>query len=286
MSEELEEKLDELEQEAAKEVVEEEIEVKAEEKPPGFLTHEEWIEQGKDPADFRGENAYKAHYDSLKDVRDLKSTMNQVVAGVESWKQQQNESKAQEIAEAKIQAVADLAKAKDADDMDGYATATDKIASLEKQSNIVQTTQVNPIITDFASQNPIIDRSNAQYDPEFHQDMIMIHNSKLDQLLGGDRSRAGELTPAQIERVQALAFTQAKELHPGKFVSSKNKRVTSASPSKKKVEGVDAVSQLRSIKGNSKNPRDTTPAQDIYKLLLEKDPAAAETFAKNITTGE
>lgn len=259
---------------------------KALEKPPGFLTHDEWIAAGKDPADFRGEKAYKAQYDSLKEIRDLKGTMNQVVQGVESWKQQQNEIKAQEIEEAKNQAIADLAKAEDDEDIKGALAAKDKINSLDKQTTVVQTTQVNPIITDFTSKNPIIDPANTQYDAEFHQDMIMIHNSKLDQLLGGDRTRANELTQAQIERVQVLAFNQAKELHQDKFKSPKNKRTTSASPTKTVTKGVDVVTKLKSVEGNPRNPRDTTPAKDIYEYILEKDPAAAKIFAENVTVGE
>jgi len=252
-------------------------------KPPGFLTHDEWIAAGKDPADFRGEKAYKAQYDSLKEIRDLKGTMNQVVQGVESWKHQQNEIKAQEIEEAKNQAIVDLAKAQTDDDMDAALAAKDKINSLDKQTTVVQQPpQVNPIITDFTSKNPIIDPANTKYDAEFHQDMIMIHNSKLDQLLGGDRTRANELTQAQIERVQALAFNQAKELHQDKFVSPKNKRTTSANSTKTVTKGVDIVTQLKSVEGNPRNPRDTSPAKDIYEILLAKDPKAAETFAKNV----
>lgn len=279
---------DELEKGAILEAEKEALTVKPDDetpkkdKPPGFLTHDEWIAAGKDPADFRGEKAYKAQYDSLKEIRDLKGTMNQVVQGVESWKHQQNEIKAQEIEEAKNQAIADLAKAQTDDDMDAALAAKDKINSLDKKTTVVQTTQVNPIITDFASKNPIIDPANTQYDAEFHQDMIMIHNSKLDQLLGGDRTRANELTQAQIERVQTLAFNQAKELHQDKFVSPKNKRTTSANPTKTVTKGIDVVAQLKSVEGNPRNPRDTSPAKDIYELIKVKDPAAAETFAKNV----
>ena len=45
------------------------IEDKPKEKPPGYLTYDEWIAKGKDPADFRGENAYISQYESLKEGR-------------------------------------------------------------------------------------------------------------------------------------------------------------------------------------------------------------------------
>lgn len=248
-------------------------------KPPGFLSYEEWIEKGRDPADFRGENAYNKQYDALKEVRELKATMTHVVDGMETWKQQQNEVMAQQLADAKAEAAAEFERAKGADDIDAALAAQDKINQLDRQAPAVE---ANPVITEFASKNPIIDPANKQYDAEFHQDMIMIHNGKLDQLLGGDRSRAGELTQAQVERVQALAFRQTKELHPDKFVSPKNNRVTAAAPTKTTVSKGNTATKLKSVVGNSRNARDTSPANDIYELIKAQDPDAAETFAKNV----
>lgn len=252
-------------------------------KPPGFLTYDEWIEKGKDPADFRGENAYKNQYESLKEVRELKDTMTHVVDGIETWKQQQNELKTEEIAQARINLVAEFEQAKEDEDMDAALTAQEKINKIDRRPPQVQ---VNPVISDFTKKNPIIDKSSTQYDPDFHQDMIMIHNGKLDQLLGGDRSRAGELTEAQIERVQAMAFNQAKELYPDKFVSPRNKRTTTANPSKRTTQKTATKVSLKSVSGNSRNPRDTSPADDIYEIIKARDPAAAERFAKNLTGEE
>lgn len=276
---EMNDKLNELE--AEHESLNQEVEeVAPEEKPPGFLSYDEWVEKGKDPADYRGENAYKKQYDALKEVRELKSTMNQVVEGMETWKQQQNEQTAIQVEQAKADAITELEKAKSDDDITAALAAQEKLNRLDSQP-VSQTT--NPVISDFANKNPIIDKNSNQYDSEFHQDMIMIHNGKLDQLLGGDRSRASELTPAQIDRVQKMAYTQAKELHQDKFVSPKNKRATSATSNQRPVKtNGDVSTRLKSISGNSKNPRDANPANDIYEILKAKDPKAAEVFAKNM----
>jgi hypothetical protein len=291
--EEMNDALDKLEAEGGEEaevikaddsVEEEIIEDEPKEKPPGYLSYEEWVAKGKDPADFRGENAYKKQYDALKEVRELKDTMNHVVEGVETWKQQQNDQMAQQIEQARLDAVAELARAKEEEDLDAALIAQDKINKIDSRP---QPVQVNPIISDFARKNPIIDTQSTQYDADFHQDMIMIHNGKLDQLLGGDRSRAGELTPQQIERVQTMAFNQAKELHPNKFVSPRNKRTTAAQPSKRTTQtNTNVKEKLKTVEGNSRNVRDTNPANDIYEILKARDPKAAETFAKNLTGDE
>ncbi len=254
---------------------------KPKDKPPGYLTYDEWVAKGKDPADFRGENAYKAQYDALKEVRELKDTMSHVVDGIETWKQQQNDQMAEQVEQARTDAVADLEQAKEEEDLDAALIAQEKINKIDSKP---QPVQVNPIISDFARKNPIIDTQSTQYDAEFHQDMIMIHNGKLDQLLGGDRSRAGELTPQQIERVQKMAFTQAKELHSDKFVSPRNKRTATPSNNKRPVQtNTSAKTKLKDIQGNSKNPRDTNAANEIFDIINAKDPAAAAKFAENLT---
>ena len=267
--------------EHVEEIIEDNPDDDPKDKPPGFLTYDEWIEKGKDPADYRGENAYKAQYDSLKEVRELKDTMSHVVDGIETWKQQQNDQMAEQVEQARIDAVAELERAKEEEDLDAALLAQDKINKIDSKP---QPVQVNPIISDFARKNPIIDTQSTQYDAEFHQDMIMIHNGKLDQLLGGDRSRAGELTPQQIERVQKMAFTQAKELHQDKFVSPRNKRTTTAQPNKRTTQTNTSVkTKLKDIQGNSKNPRDTNAANEIFDIINAKDPVAAAKFAENLT---
>lgn len=263
------------------EAIEGKLDDEPKEKPPGFLTYDEWVAKGKDPADYRGENAYKKQYDALKEVRELKETMNHVVDGMETWKQQQNDQKTEEIAQARVDLVAEFEQAKEDEDLDAALLAQEKINKIDSKPQAVQ---VNPIISDFTRKNPIIDPQNTQYNAEFHQDMIMIHNGKLDQLLGGDRSRAGELTQQQIERVQKMAFNQAKELHADKFVSPRNKRNSAPQPGKRAAPtNTSVTTKLKSIQGNSRNPRDTDSANEIYEIIKARDPEAAERFAKNLT---
>jgi len=171
--------IDQLDQEHEVEQEEPAVQAKPAEKPPGYLTYDEWIAKGKDPADYKGENAYKAEYERIKEIRELKDTMNQVVHGVESWKEQQNAQMAREIARAKQEAQRELELARENEDLDAALIAKDKLIELDRQV-VNQPPPLNPIITDFARKNPIIDQNSPQYDKEFHQDMIMIHNGKLD----------------------------------------------------------------------------------------------------------
>jgi hypothetical protein len=254
-----------------------------EQKAPGYISYDDWIAKGKDPADYKGENAYKAEYERITEIRELKDTMNQVVSGVESWQAQQSEQMAQQVEQAKVDAQAALDQAVTDEDLDAALAAKDKLVNLNQQT-VAQPMKVNPVITDFAKKNPIIDTNSPQYSAEFHQDMIMIHNGKLDQLLGGDRTRANELSPAQIERVQAMAYSQAKELHADKFTSPRNRRTAPTKPNKRPAQNNgDVGAKLKGVKGNLRNPRDTNAANDIYEIIKARDPKAAEVFAKNLT---
>lgn len=249
---------------------------------PAFVNYEEWVKSGRDPADFKGENAFKREGERIKEIRDLKGTMNQVVAGMETWQQQQQAVMNQQIERAKSEAKVELERAKADDDTTAALAAQNKLHGLSQQQT-VQPARVNPIINEFANKNPILDPNSPQYDAEFHRDMTMIHDGKLDQLLGGDRSRSGELTESQLRRVQNLAFVQTKELHADKFVSPKTKRQTSAQPSKSTTsKDTNFGSKLKAVSGGTRNPRDATPANDIYEMLKERDPKAAEIFAKNV----
>lgn len=271
----LEEEQEEIQEEITEEVVEEPAK-----KPPGFIGYEDWVASGKDPADFRGENAYTAQYESLKEVRELKDTMTHVVDGMEVWKQQQNEQKAQEIEQAKVLAKAEFEKAREDEDMTAALAAQEKLNNLNQQSVPLQ---INPVITDFSRNNPILDPNSAQYDAEFHDDVRMMHNSNLDKLTGGDRSK--QLSTGQIERSLALALKQAKEFRPEKFVSPRNTR-TSAPKSKQRPAPPKGNSRttLKGVGANSRNTNDANPAQDMYDYLKEIDPdgSSAETFAKNV----
>lgn len=248
---------------------------------PAFVNYEEWVKSGRDPADFKGENAFKREGERIKEIRDLKGTMNQVVAGMETWQQQQQAVMNQQIERAKSEAKVELERAKADDDTTAALAAQDKIHSLDKQQ--VSASPPHPLIAEFASKHPIIDPNSPQFDAEFYKDMAMINNSTLDHFIGGSPKRQAELTQSQVERTQKFAFEKAKELHADKFVSPKTKRQTSAQPSKSTTsKDTNFGSKLKAVSGGTRNPRDATPANDIYEMLKERDPKAAEIFAKNV----
>ena len=269
--------------EEAAEVEEEQVieEVEPAPNPPGYIDNiDDWIAAGKDPDLFKGKKAYSAEYDRIKEIKELKETMQVVTDGIGEWKEQQKQSMAQQLERARDEAVAELERAREDVDVDRAIEAQKKINDLDKPKQEVH--QPNPVLTDFYSKNPILDKNSAQYDDEVFKDASMYQASILDELTGGNRQM--QLTPSQIERSLKVALTKAKALSPDKFVSPRNQRKAAPAPPRTKVQqkNGDYQSRLKTVKSNSKNRRDTNAANEIYEMLKAKDPKAAETFAKNV----
>ena len=250
--------------------------------PPGYIDNiDDWVKAGKDPDMFKGKKAYSAEYDRIKEIKELKDSMQAVTQGIGEWKEQQQQTMAQQVEQARQEAAEELERAREDVDVDAAIKAQQKINDLDKPKQ-QQTYQPNPALTDFYSKNPILDQNSPQFDEEVFKDASMFQAGILDQLTGGNRQM--QLTPSQVERSLKVALTKAKELSPDKFVSPRNSRKAAPAPSRKKVQqsNGDYQSRLKSVKSNAKNKRDVNAATEIYEMLKAKDPKAAETFAKNV----
>lgn len=256
------------------------VEEEPQDKPPGYMGYDDWVAAGKDPADFKGENAYKAEYERIQEIRDLKNTMNQVVEGVQTWQEQQQQQMQQQVDQARQEALAKIEQAKKDDDVEALDAAYTELNQVSQQAPPKQAPKMNPVIMDFFKDNPIIDESSAQFDKDFFEDMRLAQHAHLNKLTNGDPQLAQQLTPSQLKRSLTAAYNTAKEMNPDKFQSPRNKRTTTPSASPKKQQGGNVRNKLSGMKG--KNQRDSNAGQEIYDLIAKADPKAAETFAKNV----
>ena len=254
-------------------------------KPPGYMGYEEWIDAGKDPALFKGSKAYSAEYDRIQEVKELKGLVSKVVDSTSEWKAQQQRDTARQIEQARIDTKAELQLAKDNHDIDAALAASDKLNELNSQPE-PQPEQpgMNPVITEFFDKNPILDRHSSQFDADVFQDAATKQQALLDDLTNGNRALQSTLTDSQIQRTMNIALKTAKDLNPDKFRSPRNGRQQApAQPRRAAQKEVSNGTKLKSVKFSSKhNKRDNNAANDVYESLKAIDPAAAETFAKNL----
>jgi len=247
--------------------------------PPGFMSHEEWIAAGKDPKDFRGENAYKAQYENLKENREFKDqikNLEHTVKGIaevnEEWRETQRDSMRAEITK-------ELTTAKENDDVDAALLAAEKLTKLDQQTP--RTPQTHPLIKRFYQDNPMTDEGSDSFNADYARDVQGFYNSLVDDLSArGTR----QLTDDQVGRVLGVAKNKAKELHADLFESPRNQRqTTTKTPGRKggQPQKGDHKAKLKGVSG-LRNKKDTNPALDLYNELLKKDPSIAEAYANAV----
>ena len=253
-------------------------------KPPGYISYEDWVADGKDPDLFKGKKAYEAEYDRIQEVRELKGLVKTVVDTTNDWKTQQQESMNAQIEQAKIDAMARLEIAKEENDIDAVIAAKDDLTKIERTEQPVNAPKpMNKEVTGFIAKNPIIDKASPNYDQEFWDTMSIAQGTVLNDLSGGNPNT--QFTDAQIARSMSLAYNKAKAFHEDKFVSPRNKRKGgSPAPSKRTPSSPtgDYATRLKQVNIPSMNKRDVSAANDMYEMIKAKDPARAEAFAKTM----
>jgi hypothetical protein len=193
--------------------------------------------------------------------------MKQVANTTAEWKRQQEQTLRQQIE-------AEIAQAREDEDITAFEKAKDRLDAIP----VSQDSQLPPVYSEFFQKHPILDKSKPEFSPEFYNDMAIFNDSLLDSLTV---ERRNSLTKDQVNRFMTLAYNKAKDLHPDKFKSPRNGRQAAPSAQKRGGQPPPTPSKLAGIK-NPRNPRDTSPALDMYEMLKKTNPKAAETYYKNV----
>ncbi len=241
---------------------------------PGFVSHQEWIDSGKDEKDYRGENAYKSQYDSIQANKALKTEMSEMKGMLTDVVDAAEQTKKNQAAAYKSELEKQLAEQTE-------AMQTKEALATQKAIDAIDDTpaapKINPVISTFLTKNPILDTESDQYNQEFAEDMISFHNAGADAMGG----RTSVLSDGQVQRIMAKAFTQTKELHPDLFSSPRNNR---GGANRGKGKGNNApVGKLSEYKiDDDTDPRNQNAATAMYEMIKKKNPKKAEQFRKNL----
>lgn len=192
---------------------------------PGYKTYEQWIEEGRDPADFKGENAYKAEYGRIQEVKDLTTMVENLVNTIDEEKKTAAQ-KAREDERNRIEA--ELREAKEDLDVDKALELSRKLGEFQDGDNVVEKPEPEPIQR-FRQENPIINPQSPSYDADFELAMASAVNTRL-------QSFGGVVNDDLVARVANSVFTEMKGLYPEKFESPKNQRKTVSKPTPTKTK--------------------------------------------------
>jgi hypothetical protein len=282
---EMDEALDKLEgelpEELETEVVEEEVELV--DNKHVHMSYQEWIDDGRDPDDYRGKNAFDSYGKLLAQTEQNGNQLKEAISGINDWKKTQEAENQAKLKIAIAEATARLDKAKEDEDVEAALAARDEISELNKAPSAEPAAQqLNPVVAGFIRKNPILDESSAQYDREFFADVSMVYDSNIDVLTGGNPARHAALTEQQMERALTLAMRKAKELNPDKVKSPRNARKAAPAAREKAPVSTNYEARLKGYGGGGLNKNDTNPALDTYLTIKAMNPAQAEVYAKNL----
>lgn len=258
--------------------------------PPTYMSYEEWIEAGKDPDDFLGKRAFQARYDDIQDnkrlrkeLKGLKTTVQQTMDTVNDWQQQ-------ERTKIRAELEADLNTAKENEDVEGAIDAQKALDEHDRKSTPASSSQAeHPTIVEFREGHPLIDHDSDDFNEEFNEDVEAFYNGMVQQLSHGGRKR---LTDGQIKRALGKAMKDAAELHDIDLGGAR--RQPTESPRNSRGGGQGKQTRRTSRKPaapkaedftieNPRNPRQGNAATEVRDMLKEKyGEEAAKEFERNL----
>lgn len=237
--------------------------------PPGYMTHDEWITAGKDPDDYKGKNAYKATYESIQTNKALKTEMQGMKTLLTDVVDAAEATRLKQAADHKVREQAILDEKMDTMEPKEAIAEQRKIDAIDDTPKV----QINPVITTFITQNPILDPQSPDYNADFAADHISFHNAGADAMGG----RNATLSDGQVLRIMTRAYADAKELNKELFLSSRNKRGGNNRARNNKTNTQQGkLSEYRI--DDEKDSRNQGAAQAMYDMIKKKSPKKAEEF--------
>lgn len=262
------------------EEIEEEIEEEEiEDNPPGYMSYEDWIADGKDPDDWQGKNKYSQQYDLIQHNKEFKSElkgMNDLLRQtVDATTAMQDERYQQGLADAK----AELAQALENNDAQAAVAAQHKIDNTPAPASTANAA-INPIVGQFVNDTPLLDEGSTQFDVEFDAEFREIYNGKLRAAGVGPDT---QLSERRLKSYLDSALKDTKGLFPEKFESPRNNRKTTGGKQKRGSSKVSAADNIKNVKIATRNPRDNNALMDTYNAMKDKyGQEVADNFAKKM----
>jgi hypothetical protein len=247
----------------------------SEDSPPGFKSYDEWVESGKNPEDYKGKNAYKAEYERIQEVKELKtelkgmnSTLQDTVKAI-SQREEASEVRHRKELEAA------LAQAKEDGDTDAALDAQEQLHSLRPEQVAPQAPRENPIISTFIGNNSALESEDIK------GEFARIYNGKLRA--DGVRPE-DQLSESAINGYLKSAMDGVKSLYPDKFKSQRADRASVPRTKKKPVKPKQDVERgLKNLKISGLEGRNENAAIGIYNTIKRNSgEEAANRFAKKM----
>lgn len=248
-----------------------------------FLSYDEYIKAGKDPDLYKGKKAWEEKQALLQANKDLKKDFRQLSETVTST---MDEWRNTERAKLKTELANEMAQHKADGNIDGVLEVKEKLDAIKVEEKKGLTPQLPPVITDYISENPLIDINSKEFNGDFFEDFKLVYDSEIARLTNGTGKG---LSDRQITRALNKAYEEAEDLNKGAKVQTKSPRNdrqgagrTQNSAGSGKGPSIEVRLKAMKFGDNRNTDLNPHPAYATYMKMKETNSKAAERFAKNI----
>lgn len=260
-----------------------EDEYREEYEPPGYISYEDWIAQGKDPDLWQGKKKYEQQYDLMHELKDFKKKFSEL----ENSSQEQARMMTEALAELKQQAYDEarkemeqqLQEAIDNQDVDEVIRIKDEM-NANKAPVSDQPQKLHPVYEDFFSKNAILDKNSNGFSQAIFDEFGRLHAG----VLRNDGVQPGDpLSDIARERYANLAMDRLKNLFPEHFESPRNSRQGRQGNQRRAQQKPSPKTSLSNYKLKAPNRQNADAAQQMYEMMKNKyGQEAADSFASSL----
>lgn len=244
--------------------------------PPGLLSYEQWVAEGRDPEKYKGKKAYEAEYKRIQSEKELKLQVKALETTVKAIADKASEREAKIEARHRAELEKALSEAKEIGDVEAALEAKEQLHELNS-NRTRQESLMHPVISGFINDNAVL--ANDDVKKEFER----VYNGKLKADGVGVND---QLSEAAIKGYLRSAMDSVKSIYPDKFQSPRINRVApvktkSVPPS----QAVDLEARLRAYKVPGAQKHNENFALEMYQSLKEISKEQADAYANSVLRG-
>jgi len=239
----------------------------------GWVSLDEWTEQGKNPADWSGAHAFLRFRDMASNDKSLRSELRETKEGITKMLQQFDSMNQRQQQKHKSELQAAMKQAREENDFDGYEQAANQLSEIEQHQN-TSASQVpqaeHVVIAQFRDENPKLLRSSGEFNEAFNTVMEQKTNELIFNRSNGMRN---PLSDSALKQCLDDAYGMTEKLFPAPVQRQNRQPPATNSPSRGKKD-VDPASKL------------DTAASETYSFIKKNQgERAAKRFAESYAKG-
>jgi hypothetical protein len=216
-------------------------EAEQEAKPEGYLSYDEYIEQGGDPRYYRGEAAYadqKGMISEIKELRGALSEQKEALFAMTKFQEEQREAEQEKLLRERAYLEQQLQSARTNLDIDKYDAVRNRIDQIDSKTKQAEQPQAqegeHPVFRNARESDPRLNHSHPDFDIDFNAQVEARVNNSIQQAQARNGGRP--LTDNELaSHLNAALDAVGKKAKPKVNRVAENPKPRAATPKNEKV---------------------------------------------------